>query len=98
MQLYFDYIFWVVPYPHRPSFERDLADHREERPDQEEWIATVYGVVSFALGLPAQLLPLGATEIRPLLNVCFEHMMAFLKRSYDVYSADRSECVTRFEC
>ncbi|KAL1413458.1 hypothetical protein Q8F55_001225 [Vanrija albida] len=89
--LYFDYVFWLVPYPHRPSFERDLARRREAGAGEDEWVAMVYGMLTNVLVLPASLLPVSADEAKALLNVCFERVMAFLKREYDEYSADRSQ-------
>ncbi|WOO77137.1 uncharacterized protein LOC62_01G000728 [Vanrija pseudolonga] len=89
VQLYFEYKFWLAPYPHRPSFERDFARRREQQAGQDEWVALVYGMATNALMLPARLLPVSADEAKRLVMVSFEHMMGFLKREYDEYSVDR---------
>lgn len=91
VRLYFDYVSWIIPYPHRPSFEHDLANRREESRGQDEWVATVFGLITYALSLPRQILPLEDNGISALGTLCFDHLMSFLRRGYDVYSADRCE-------
>lgn len=91
MHLYFNYKFWLAPYPHKPSFERDFERRREREDGQEEWVALVYGMATNALMLPARLLPVSADEAKRLVGVSFELMMRFLRREYDEYSVDRCE-------
>jgi hypothetical protein len=90
--LYFEYMFWINPYPHRPTFERDLANRREEEPGQDEWAAMVFGMLGFVCLLPKQLLPLSPDESSALMGKCLEQLMAFIVRSdYTTVTHQRRE-------
>lgn len=95
LRLFFEYGFWLCPYPHRPTFERDIANHREEAPDQEEFTALVFALICFSLLAPKQLIPLTPSEIDELSKVCFDNLREFLKREYAELTSTRCEWAAR---
>ncbi|KAL1406688.1 hypothetical protein Q8F55_008394 [Vanrija albida] len=90
VKLYFDYVFWLVPYPHRPTFERDLAARREEGDGQEEWTAMVVAVVMYALlHLPKNNVPLSSDEGTDLLERTYNASLEFLGKPFVTYTSSR---------
>jgi hypothetical protein len=69
IDLYFDYIYALIPCVHRPSFLADLYGGRETRPNEEEWTAMVLVIVSATLvQLPRAFVPLPRKEVRALVD------------------------------
>lgn len=90
--LYFDYVFWLVPYPDRAAFVADLARHREDDDGQEEWTAMVYALISFALiHMPRHLIPMSTVEQAALLKESFHRTLHFLRQEYTDFTSDRRE-------
>ncbi|CAK9781805.1 unnamed protein product [Cutaneotrichosporon oleaginosum] len=77
---YFEHVFWSNPYPHKPTFYRDIARHREEEPGQEDWTAMVWGMLGLACLLPRHLKRLSVHETQSLLDTCLNQLMSFLGR------------------
>ena len=78
--LFFDYIYGLVPYLHRPSYYQALEERREEQPNQEAFVTLVLAVVARTLvQLPSSLLPLPLSHVQPLAQVCFQHVKRFIE-------------------
>ncbi|ORX36247.1 hypothetical protein BD324DRAFT_651487 [Kockovaella imperatae] len=83
LDIYFEYIFCLVPFPHPPSFLSDLYNRREERPGEEEWTMMVLAMVPFTLvQVPHQMFPHSLDEIRRLVVVCRDEVKRYLSRGY----------------
>jgi hypothetical protein len=81
VDLYFDYMYGLCPFIHRPSFMRDLREHREEQPDSEEFQALVLGLVSCTLSqIPRAFVPLPRSEVKGLLIKTFQWVQRYLNQ------------------
>ncbi|ORY28647.1 fungal-specific transcription factor domain-domain-containing protein [Naematelia encephala] len=72
IDLYFDYIYCLIPCIHRPTFMADLHSHREEQPAAEEWTALVFSIVGVTLAqLPRAFIPMPRKEVKTLTERCY---------------------------
>jgi hypothetical protein len=92
VDLYFDYIYALVPAIHRPTFMRDLGNYREEREGEEEWTHMVLILVtSTLLQVPRAFVPLPRKEVRALAERCWHLVRLFLSKDYVEVSLERCE-------
>ncbi|BEI92936.1 uncharacterized protein CcaverHIS019_0505640 [Cutaneotrichosporon cavernicola] len=80
IDVYFDYIYCLIPCVHKPSFMRDLDARREEQPDQEEFVALVFAIVETTLMQMPRLI-VGMPKEDTL--VLFEDANALVKQYLD---------------
>lgn len=67
IDMYFDYVYCLVPFPHPPTFLKDYHGHREQEPLQDEWTAMVFAMAAFTISLvPHQILPGDKPSLRRL--------------------------------
>lgn len=80
IDVYFDYVYCLIPCLHKPSFMRDLHSRREERPGGEEFVALVFAVVETTLmQMPRLIVGMPKEEARDL----FVRANALVKRYLD---------------
>ncbi|KAK4688912.1 hypothetical protein P7C73_g1194, partial [Tremellales sp. Uapishka_1] len=90
IEIYFDYVYGLVPILHRPSFMRDIHERREERPDQQEWTALVLALVGATLvQTPRAFVPLSRREVKALVERCQAESQAFLNLSFGTITVTR---------
>ena len=83
IDLYFDYIYGLCPFVHRPSFMRDLHNRKEERSDGEEWTALMMAIIASTLvQIPRAFVPLPRSEVKALVSTTHAHVEAFLAKPY----------------
>ncbi|WVQ71033.1 hypothetical protein IAR50_000558 [Cryptococcus sp. DSM 104548] len=91
IDLYFDYVYCLVPCLHRPSFIHDLNTKREERPGEEEWVALVLSVVASTLvQLPRSFINMRRKEVKELVLRCHEQARIYLAKDYQAVTVTRS--------
>lgn len=91
IELYFDYVYCLVPCLHKPSFMRDLHNHREERPGQQEWVALVFAVVEATLvQMPRSFVSLPKREIKILFSRSYSHVKSFLDQEFHTLTVTRN--------
>jgi hypothetical protein len=92
IDLYFDYIYGLCPFVHRPTFMRDLHSRKEEGPDGEEWTAFTMAVISSTLlQMPRAFVPLPRSEVKALIIKTFAHVTDYLAKPYVAVTLQRSE-------
>ncbi|KAK8865773.1 hypothetical protein IAR55_000920 [Kwoniella newhampshirensis] len=90
VDLYFDYVYALIPSLHRPSFIRDLNARREEKPGQEEWISLVLVIVASTLvQLPRSLIAMTRTETRDLILRCHAVVKDYLAKDFELLTTTR---------
>lgn len=90
IDLYFDYIYALIPAIHRPTFMRDLTDRREERDGQEEWTVMVLILVcSTLLQVPRAFVPLPRRDVKAVAERCWELTRAFMIKDWAEVSLER---------
>ena len=95
LDLFFESIYPLLPYPHKPTFLHDLHIRRETQPGQEEWTTMVVSVVGFTLvQVPNRLAGHSREQVRQLVERCYAHGRAFLQSPYKVVTIDRSELIS----
>lgn len=91
IDLYFDYVYCLIPCLHKPSFMHDLHSHREERPGQDEWVALVFAVIEATLvQMPRSFVSLPKREIKILFSRANELVKTFLNRDFHHLSVSRN--------
>ncbi|GMK56132.1 hypothetical protein CspeluHIS016_0211880 [Cutaneotrichosporon spelunceum] len=80
IHIYFEYMFWLMPYPHQPTMQRDLANRREEEPGQETFIAMVFSILGMVCVMPTHLTPLSPDQTSSLMAICEEQIMSYLSK------------------
>ena len=79
INLYFDYVYALIPIIHRPTFMHDLHHNREERPGQEEWTCMTLAVVASTLvQVPRSFVSMPRREVRMLVETCYKRGRAYL--------------------
>lgn len=92
IDLYFDYIYCLIPCLHKPSFIRDLNTKREENPDQEEWVVLVLAVIASTLvQLPRSFVNLPRNEVKDLVLRCHNRVRNYVARDFSSVTVTRSE-------
>jgi hypothetical protein len=92
VDLFFDYVYGLVPCLHRTSFMGDLYARREERPEQEEWTILVLMIVAATLcHLPRHLIPIPRADVRRLVERCFDRRGEFIAKPHTTISVTRSK-------
>lgn len=92
IDLYFDYVYALVPCLHKPTFMRDIRGHREERPDEEEWIALVFAVVAFTLiQMPRAFVSLPRRDVKALAQRCHSICQEYLNKDFRKLTVTRCE-------
>lgn len=92
IDLYFDYIYCLVPCLHRPSFTADLHRRREDRPGEEEWTAMVYMIVASTLiQLPRAFIPMPRRDVKMLAERLYGLGREYLARDFKEYTVSRCE-------
>lgn len=83
VDLYFDYLYGLCPYIHRPTFMQDLRGNREEKPDADEWIALVMGLVcSTLVQIPRAFVPLPRSEVKALVDKTYGMVAVYLSKPF----------------
>jgi hypothetical protein len=94
VDLYFDYIYALIPCLHKPSFMASLHDGREERPGEDEWIALVMAVVAGTLvQVPHAFVAIPKEEKKSLTERCYALVKDFLFRDFTEVTVSRCECL-----
>jgi hypothetical protein len=98
VDLYFDYIYALIPCLHKPSFMASLHDGREERPNEEEWIALVMAVVAGTLvQVPHAFVAIPKEEKKALTQRCYALVKDFLYKDFTEVTVSRcklSSCLS----
>ncbi|TXT14898.1 uncharacterized protein COLE_01091 [Cutaneotrichosporon oleaginosum] len=80
LDVYFDYVYCLIPCLHKPTFMRDLDARREEQPGGEEFVALVFAVVEATLmQMPRLIVGMPKEAARAL----FEDATAIVKQYLD---------------
>lgn len=80
LDIYFDYVYCLIPCLHKPSFMRDLDSRREERPGGDEFVALVFAIVETTLmQMPRLIVNMPKEASREL----FHHANAIVKQFLD---------------
>jgi hypothetical protein len=83
IDMYFDYVYCLVPFPHPPSFLADYHGRRDLRTDQEEWSAMVLAMASFTISLvPHQILPGDKRSLRAIAVQSVNHARSYLAKPF----------------
>lgn len=92
VDLYFDYIYALIPCLHKPSFMASLHDGREERPNEDEWIALVMAVVAGTLvQVPHAFVAIPKEEKKILTQRCYALVKSFLYKDFTEVTVSRCE-------
>jgi hypothetical protein len=95
IDLYFDYVYGLVPIIHRPTFMRDLHDYKEEQTGEatvDEWKALVMGLVAFTLvQIPRSFVPIKRKEVKGLIEATFAISREWLDRPPAALTVNRCE-------
>jgi hypothetical protein len=90
VDLYFDYVYCLIPCLHKPSFLHDLHSHREEQPGQDEWVALVFAVVEATLvQMPQSFVSLPRREIKILFSRVNSLVKSFLDQDFHTLTVTR---------
>jgi hypothetical protein len=90
VDLYFDYIYALIPCLHKPSFMASLHDGREERPNEDEWIALVMAVVAGTLvQVPHAFVAIPKEEKKVLTQRCYALVKDFLYKDFTEVTVSR---------
>lgn len=80
LDVYFDYVYCLIPCLHKPTFMHDLDSRREEQPGEKEFVALVFAVVEVTLvQMPRLIVGMPKSEAREL----FHHAYAIVKQYLD---------------
>lgn len=91
IELYFDYVYCLIPALHKPTFMRNLHNRREEQPGQEEWVALVLAVVEVTLvQMPRSFVALSKQEIKALFTNCSRAVKSYLDRDFSQLTINRN--------
>lgn len=91
IDLYFDYVYCLIPALHKPTFMRNLHNRREEQPGQEEWVALVLAVVEVTLvQMPRSFVALSKQEIKTLFANCSRAVKSYLDRDFSQLTINRN--------
>jgi hypothetical protein len=97
IDLYFDYIYALIPAIHRPTFMRDLNERREEQEGQEEWTHMVLILVcSTLLQVPRAFVPLPRREVKAIVEKCWDMTRRFMVKDWSEVSLERRKSVILF--
>ncbi|OCF33250.1 hypothetical protein I316_04991 [Kwoniella heveanensis BCC8398] len=91
LDLFFDYIYCLIPCVHRPSFTHDINTKREERAGQEEWTSLVLIIVASTLvQLPRSFVSMSRKQVRELVIACYNKVKDYLNKDFDQITVDRT--------
>ncbi|ADV21200.1 hypothetical protein CNC03930 [Cryptococcus gattii WM276] len=91
IDLYFDYIYCLIPCLHKPSFVHDLNTKREENLNEEEWVILVLAVVASTLvQLPRSFVNLPRKEVKDLVLRCHNRVRNYLAQDFDSVTVTRT--------
>ncbi|WVN85850.1 uncharacterized protein L203_101002 [Cryptococcus depauperatus CBS 7841] len=91
IDLYFDYIYCLVPCPHKPTFIHNLNKKREEESGQEEWAALVLAIVGITLlQLPKNLIDMPRGAAKNLALRCHEEIREYLAKDFQIMTITRT--------
>ena len=92
ISLFFHYLYPLIPLVHRPSFEADIEDRREEREGEQEWTALVLiTLASTVAQLPSVLIPLEKSHSQALIQRCYLEATKLAQVPFPVPSPFRCE-------
>lgn len=90
IDLYFDYVYCLVPCLHKPSFTRDLHNRREEQPGQEEFVALIFAVIEVTLvQMPRAFIQLPKRDIKALFMRAHLTVQEFVHKDMTQLNIDR---------
>ncbi|KAK6905602.1 hypothetical protein I203_106432 [Kwoniella mangroviensis CBS 8507] len=91
IDLYFDYIYCLIPCLHRPSFTHDLNVKREERPNEEEWTSLVLAIVGSTLTqLPRSFVRMSRKETKDLIIACNSRIRDYVVKDFPAITINRA--------
>lgn len=91
IEVYFDYVYCLIPALHKPSFMADLHARREERPGEEEWTALVLSVIEATLvTMPRSFVRLSKRDIKELFQRAKSVVQNFLNQEFTVLTVTRT--------
>lgn len=91
IDLYFDYVYCLIPALHKPTFMRNLHNRREEQPGNEEWVALVLAVIEVTLvQMPRSFVALSKQEIKALFSNCSRAVKSYLDRDFSQLTIHRN--------
>lgn len=92
IDLFFDYIYALIPGVHKPTFMRDLHEGREEQPEPEEFIALVMSIVAATLTqMPRSFVPLPRREVKELATKTCRLAREYLCKDFQTATSTRCE-------
>lgn len=69
INVYFDYVYGLVPIVHRPSFLSDFKGRRDLLPGQEEWTTTLLAVAALTMAqVPWAFRPMSNDEVKGMVG------------------------------
>lgn len=90
IDLYFEYIYPLTPLIHRPSFERDVNNHRENRQGEDEWVAMVLSLVAMTITqLPHPLVPMSREDGQSLVQRCYQYARGWIMQEFETFTVNR---------
>jgi hypothetical protein len=90
LDVYFDYVYCLIPCLHKPSFMRDLEMRREEQPGGEEFVALVFAVIEVTLmQMPRLLVGMPKEEARALFDDANAIVKQYLDREFSELGVTR---------
>ncbi|WWC66444.1 uncharacterized protein I206_100346 [Kwoniella pini CBS 10737] len=91
IDLYFDYIYCLIPCLHRPSFTHDLNIKREERANEEEWTMMVLAIVASTLvQLPRSFVNMTRKQVKELILRCNDRLMNYMISDFENITVNRT--------
>lgn len=83
IDLYFDYVYCLIPCLHRSTFLNDLHSRREEQDGEDEWTALVFSVLAVTLvQLPRAFVPMPRKDVKTLVEKCHGLGRDYLGRDF----------------
>ncbi|WRT64046.1 uncharacterized protein IL334_000974 [Kwoniella shivajii] len=90
IDLFFDYIYCLIPCLHRPTFTHDLNIKREERSGEDEWAALVLAIIGSTLAqLPRSFVQMSRKEVKSLILACHKKVREYLAKDFQTVTINR---------
>lgn len=93
VDLFFDYVFPLIPCVHRPSFIADIHAGRGSRQGEDEWSALVMVIMGVTLAqVPRAFVKLDKKEVRGLIDKITRAVKQYLDKDFTSVSTSRCAC------
>lgn len=91
IEVYFDYVYCLIPALHKPTFMADLNARREERPGEEEWTILVLSVIETTLvTMPRSFVRLSKRDIKEVFGRAHSAVRNFIQQEFSVLTVTRT--------